>query len=121
MQVKDNSGQGKGEGRDKGGPLHVYQCTGADDLLKPRTSSATVWRCGGGMCIKAHGRCDGVPTCHDKSDEKECLSNVYVLYLVCILGTHAWCMACRQAKGSRKQSVDPKDILKPRANLGDIQ
>jgi len=31
-----------------------------------------IWRCRGGMCISAAGRCNGEPNCYDHSDEQEC-------------------------------------------------
>ena len=78
LQSKAGGEQGKGTA------LRRFRCTGADSKLKPRTGSAAAWRCGGGLCIKAHGRCDGVPICADKSDEEACPANVYMPCLFCM-------------------------------------
>mmetsp|Transcript_14615 Transcript_14615/g.28773 ORF Transcript_14615/g.28773 Transcript_14615/m.28773 type:complete len:385 (-) Transcript_14615:423-1577(-) len=52
--------------------LRPFVCHGASASLQPGAGDASIWRCNGGACIPQAGRCDGVPTCYDHSDEAGC-------------------------------------------------
>eukprot|EP00746_Dinoflagellata_sp_MGD_P094719 gnl/MRDRNA2_/MRDRNA2_37777_c0_seq1.p1 gnl/MRDRNA2_/MRDRNA2_37777_c0~~gnl/MRDRNA2_/MRDRNA2_37777_c0_seq1.p1 ORF type:complete len:280 (+),score=39.57 gnl/MRDRNA2_/MRDRNA2_37777_c0_seq1:117-842(+) len=47
-------------------------CEGLAQVLAPGYGDGQVWRCRGGNCIDASGRCDGVQNCLDSSDEEGC-------------------------------------------------